>query len=850
MALKLQIPRKSLLVRFLVSPWGRAFLFTFIATVTIGLGVFTYFYQKYAHVTEEKLKAGVFANTSMLYAAPRPIAVGEQDQISEIVDYLRRAGYTESNNNRLGWFHVRPDAIEINPGPDAYDSEGAVVKIQGGHITQIISLRDQTERTEYQLEPELITNLFDKKRDKRRIVHFSDIPPVMVNAVLAAEDKHFFQHSGFDPVGILRATLVDLRERRESQGASTLTNQLARTLFLGQERGWKRKLQEIMITLHLEQELTKQQIFEYYADSIDVGHQGSFGIRGFAQAAQVYLGKDLSQVTIPDAALLAGLVQAPMSRNPFRHPDRATARRNIVLKSMLEDRFISEKQYQDSIAAPLNVTHEEAESSDAPYFVDLVNDTLQTQFDGRDFMTSSYRVYTTLDMNLQRDAVEAVREGIQETDAQWKRRNKKYGTDAFPEAQVALVCLDAETGELKALVGGRSYGVSQLDHALAKRQPGSSFKPFVYTAAFQTAIDNQGGQGPVITPATIVDDEPTTFWYDEKPYEPANFEDKYFGEVPAWFALAHSLNVPAVKFAEMVGYDKVAAVARAVGLNVDIKPTPSIALGAYEVQPIEIAQAYTVFANNGTLIKTPFIKSIRDQRGASIYQSQPDRKPAVDPRVAYLVENTLEEVLRSGTGAGVRARGFTLPAAGKTGTSRDGWFAGFTSKLICIVWVGFDDNRDFKLEGARSALPIWTDFMKRAHQHREYRDVHAFDPPDGIVTADIDADTGLLATPSCPHIRNQVFIAGTQPVEVCKLHGGGRMPTQISGWEPGAAKAQTPDSPTPTVIPDNHDKAPALAAAPPPKSPRSIPVQPAPNQPQPEKKKGFFGHLKDLFKQQ
>jgi penicillin-binding protein 1B len=837
---KLQIPRKALLVRFLVSPWGRAFLFAFIATVTVGLGVFTYYYEKYAKITEEKLRSGPFANTSQLYAAPRPVAVGEEDSVADIAGYLRRAGYTESNNNRLGWFHIRPDAIEINPGPEAYDSEGAVIKVARGHIAQIISLRDQTERTEYQLEPELITNLFDKKREKRRIVHFSDIPSVMVHAVLAAEDKHFFQHSGFDPMGIARAILIDLKERRESQGASTLTNQLARTLWLGDERGWRRKLPEIMITLHLEQELTKQQIFEYYADSIDVGHQGSFGIRGFAQAAQVYLGKDLSQVTAADAALLAGLVQAPMSRNPFRHPERAKARRNIVLKAMLEDGFLTQNQYEDAVIAPLNVTHEEAESSDAPYFVDLVNDTLQTQFEGRDFLAQSYRVYTTLDMNLQRDAVEAVREGIQETDAQWKRRNKKYGTDEFPAAQVALVCLDAETGELKALVGGRSYGVSQLDHALAKRQPGSSFKPFVYTAAFATGID-PSGQTQVITPATIISDEPTTFWYDEKPYEPANFKDEYFGDIPAWFALAHSLNVPAVKIAEMVGYDKVAETARAVGLNVDIKPTPSIALGAYEVTPLEIAQAYTVFANNGDLLKGDFIKNIRDQKGSSIFASQPQRTQAIDPRVAYLVENTLEEVLRSGTGAGVHSRGFNLPAAGKTGTSRDGWFAGFTSKLICIVWVGFDDNRDFKLEGAHSALPIWVDFMKRAHLHREYRNVHPFDPPDGIVTADIDAETGQLATPACPRVRNQVFIAGTQPVEICKIHGGGR--TQISGWEPSA-------KPEPTVIPDNRDKAPALAAAPPPRSPRSIPVQPNPAQPQPAKKKGFFGRLKDLFKPQ
>jgi penicillin-binding protein 1B len=303
-------------------------------------------------------------------------------------------------------------------------------------------------------------------------------------------------------------------------------------------------------------------------------------------------------------------------------------------------------------------------------------------------------------------------------------------------------------------------------------------------------------------------------------------------------ALAHSLNIPAVKVAEMIGYDKVAATARAVGLNLDIQPTPAIALGAYEVMPLEIAGAYTVFPNRGILKKPGYIDSIRDQQGRTVYQNQPQDKPAIDPRVAYLMTNMMEEVLRTGTAAGVRGRGFVLPAAGKTGTSRDGWFAGFTSKLICVVWVGFDDNRDFKLEGARSALPIWTEFMKRAHQHRQYRNVHEFEAPEGVVTADIDADNGLLATPGCPKVRSEVFIAGTQPVEACKLHGGAR--TQVAGWDP---VAPTTAERNPVVAENGRS-----AAAPAPVT--SISITPAtPVQPEPAKKsRSFFGRLKDIFK--
>jgi len=832
-AAKPSSPRRALLVRFLKNPWARAFLISFLVLGTLSGGVFTYYYSKYAHIIEEKLRNGPFGNTSMLYAAPQPVMVGDQTQTSEITDYLQRAGYTESNRNRLGWYHVRPDAVEINPGPEAYDGEGAVIKIERGRVSHIISLRDQSERTQYDLEPEPITNLFDQKREKRRLVRFADIPKVMVDAVLSAEDKHFFQHAGFDPMGIARAVLVDIKDRRGTQGASTLTQQLARTLWLGPERGWRRKIPETLITLHLEQQLTKQQIFEDYANAIYLGHQGSFSIHGFGEAASVYLAKDLSQVTAADAALLAGLVQSPIGRNPFRYPDRARVRRNLVLKAMRENGYLGEQEYQDAAASALHVVQGAAESTDAPFFVDLVDETLQNRFQDYDFQNNSFRVYTTLDMTLQRDAVEAVRIGIQETDAQWKRRNKKYGTDEMPLAQVAIVVLDTETGKVKALVGGRSYANSQLNHATAKRQPGSSFKPFVYTAAFSAALTD-GGQ--VITPATTVEDEPTTFMYDDKPYEPADFGDQYAGTVTLRRALAHSLNIPAVKVAEMVGYDKVAATARAVGLNLDILPTPSIALGAYEVMPIEIAGAYTVFANGGVLKKPGYIDTIRNQEGRAVYQNMPQEKQAIDPRVAYLMTNMMEEVLRTGTAAGVRGRGFVLPAAGKTGTSRDGWFAGFTSKLICVVWVGFDDNRDFKLEGARSALPIWTEFMKRAHQHREYRNVHEFEAPEGVVTADIDADNGLLATPGCPKVRSEVFIAGTQPVEACHLHGGGR--TQVAGWDP--------------VAPASEQRNPVVAqTSKPAASPvTSISITPAapPAAEQPKKSRGFFGRLKDIFK--
>ena len=830
-------PRQALLVRMLFHPAGKTILALSAAAVLLALGVFTFYYVKYARMIDEKLAEGPFPNTSMLFAAPSVVSVGDELTPDEIVSHLRRCGYGESRTNRMGWYNLRPDAVEIFPGADSYfDQEAGVIRIADGRVTQIISLRDNTDRTQYLLEPELITNLFDRKREKRRLVQFADIPKVLVNAVTSAEDKRFFQHAGFDPLRIIKSAYVDIRERRNAQGASTLTMQLARSLWLSLDRTWGRKLAETMMTLHLEQKLTKEQIFEYYANTIDLGRRGSFAIRGFGEAAQAYLGKDIRELTLPEAAMLAGLIQQPSYANPYRWPERAKARRNVVLAMMRENGCINEREYASAMTAPLVLARGSAQSSDAPYFVDLVNDELQDRLPGHDFQSHSYRVYTTLDPNLQRAAAEAVRVGMQEVDEQIRRRFRKGAQ--VPEAQVALVALDTRTGEVKALVGGRNYGMSQLNRALAKRQPGSVFKPFVYAAAFESSIRD----GRTITPITTVVDQPTTFWFDNKPYEPNNYKSEYHGAVTIRQALSKSLNVPTVKVAEMVGYDHVVDLAQRAGMNLNIQPTPAVALGAYEVTPVEVAGAYTIFANQGAYVRPLWVKYIRDERGMLVFEQKPERKDVLDPRAAYLVLDLMEEVMRSGTGAGTRSRGFLLPAAGKTGTSHDGWFAGFTSKLICVVWVGFDDNQELRLEGARSALPVWTEFMKRAHQFREYRNALPFAAPDGIVTVMVDPVTGQLAA-NCPNARVEVFIAGTQPVQLCRLHGGHGGATQIAGWEAPAAEPSGEQAASP---PRAAGGSPGRVAHQ--RSPQVNAPQPPPAESAQKPGRGFFGRIRDLFR--
>ncbi len=824
-------------MRFALHPVGKILLVLLVLAVTTGFGVFTYYYVKYSRLIETKLAAGPFSNTSMLFAAPRTVDVGDIADPQEIANDLRRSGYTESPKNPMGYFTLKPDEIDVYPGPDSYfKRDEGVIKFTGRKVTQIISLADNTDRTEYTLEPELISNLFDKNREKRRIVKYEDIPPVLVHAVVSAEDKRFFQHSGFDPVRIIKSAYVDVRKGQNAQGASTLSMQLAGMLLLDRaDRSWRRKIPEVLITMHLEQKLKKEQIFEDYANQVPLGQRGSFGIRGFGEASQAFFGKDISQLTLPEAATLAGLIQHPSYINPFRWPDRAKARRNVVLKMMRENDYISDAEYDKAIASPMTMAKQGMDTAEAPYFVDLVNDTLLEKFPDYNFQANTYRVYTTLDPNLQRDAAEAVRIGMEEADQRIKGRKKKDPN--YPDPQCALIALDPQTGKVLAIVGGRNYGTSQLNRILAKRQPGSSFKPFVYATALNTGLSNGGGQ--VITPATMILDEPTTFYYDGKPYAPSNFEHKFYGNVSLRDALAHSLNVATVKLAEQTGYDAIVDLARRAGMNVEIHPTPAVALGAYEVTPLEIAGAYTIFDNQGVYSKPYFVSDIASDHGSIIFDNKPEHRDVLDPRVVFLMDQLLEEVVRSGTGAAVWSRGINFPIAGKTGTSHDGWFAGFTSKLICVVWVGFDDNRELNLEGAHSALPVWAEFMRRAHEHREYRNVSEFEAPAGVVGVQIDPASGQLATAACPKVRTEYFIEGTQPVEQCQLHGGGGM--RVAGWETGQPRTGDPNAPAAAVRSGSQQR--LAQTGQPPASPDAASQPPA----QP-KHKGFFERLRGIFK--
>jgi len=769
---------------------------------TVATGVLVVYWVRMSRWIDQRLGGQVFDRASTVYSAPARVEAGEVLSAGELLSYLQRAGYTPyPSQTAPGWYRQSGTTVEIHPGPHSYFNGRNAVRVEfsGGRVHRLVWLDTGAETKAAELEPVALATLFGPSREKRRVVQYADLPPVLVQAVLAAEDKRFFEHPGLDPPGILRAAWTDLLHGRKVQGASTITMQVARSFFLTRERTWRRKLAETLMALILEQRFSKEQIFELYANQVYLGNRGSFAIRGFGEAAQAYFGKDVRDLTLPEAAFLAGMIRAPNRyAESDRHPERAIEARDRVLEAMVDDGMITAAQAAAARSTPLHLRPALLIASAAPYFVDMVRDELLERFAENDLVSQSYSIYTTLDPDLQRAAAEAVASGMAAIDQKLTRRYARWQQQRQPivRPQVALVALDPRTGEIRALVGGRDYGESQLNHALARRQPGSVFKPFVYAAALLNAAE---GRQPVITPVTTVVDEPTTFEFDGKTYSPNNYGQQFYGTVTVRQALTHSLNVATVKIAEMIGYDRVLEVARQMKLDEHLQATPALALGAYEMTPLEVAAAYTAFANGGVRAEPLTLRRVVSPDGYPALTRQPVTTPVLDPRVAYMVTNLMEDVLNRGTGASVRALGFTAPAAGKTGTSHDGWFAGFTTQLLCVVWVGFDDNRELGLSGGESAALIWAEFMKHAVTLPGYDSPQPFAPPAGVLQVSIDPETAALATPQCPEQRTEVFLAGTEPNQLCPLHGSGwmaRVPpfSWLSHWF-GASPAQPPRPP-------------------------------------------------------
>jgi penicillin-binding protein 1B len=800
----------------------RGAIIAFLACVVVGAIVFSYMYVKYQKIVDERLATGsFFANVAQIYAAPREVRVGQHLTVSFIAQDLRRAGY--NTNPQLGTFTVSGNRIEIKPGPQSYHStDGATIttspsstadtpsaaSTESGYTVTSITADNGAPLAAYQLEPQLITALSEESnRTKRRLVAYQEIPPQMVQAVTAIEDRRFFEHGAVNYVRMTECVVQDLLAGRKECGGSTLTQQLAKKFFLTPDKTLSRKAAELVIAYQLEARFTKPEIFAMYANGMNLVHRGSYEINGVAEASQTLFGKDLRQLDLAQIATIAALFQNPSYRNPYFHPARALERRNLVLDSMVETGAITAAEANRAKAEPLGLANSAVDAGEAPYFVDLVHDQLAQRLGDQELGHDSLRIYTSLDPELQRAASEAVDAGMKNVDDLIRKLHRKGDTNiTYP--QVALVALNPHTGQILALVGGRSYGVSQLNHATAERPTGSIFKPLVYAAAYNTSLNGQdlGGNG-VFTALTKLNDDPQDFTFDGKDYEPGNFEKgEYPGMVPAVQAIAHSLNIATISLAEQIGYENVASFARSAGVS-SARGTPSVAIGTYSATPIDMAGVYTVFANNGVHLKPWMLASVRNANGDIVADFTPEAKQVADPRVAFLTQSLLQNVMTFGTGSAARAHGFMAPAAGKTGTDHDAWFAGYSSNLLCIVWIGNDDYTDIshglthRVQGADTAAPIWAEFMNRAIKLPQYSDMKSFTAPDGVQIVPVDKNSWLPADDSCPEDYSVAFLDGTVPNSTCSHMG--QSPQSLiqgmftNGTSSPAASPQSPDGTEP-----------------------------------------------------
>ena len=780
--------------------WGRRSVRLTAIAVTIPLLFLFfatgYYYVSFARLLDARLHSERATVFPQVFARPLELRRGQSLTEGQLVDRLNDLGYAHRTMfEKPGEFVIGSGDVTIMPRGAEFKGQSVRVVFQRPAppakaaarrparpaprppADRVLALERASRPTErLMLDAPVLTALISGEREKRRPVALAAIPTRMTQAVLAIEDRRYYQHPGIDPIGIAGALFSYVTGRRAVlAGGSTITQQLIRNVFLPKFEGMtlesarvrsiKRKLLEQFLAVVLTSRASKDEILEMYLNDVPLGQRGSFAIFGVAEASRLFFGKDVSNVSLAEAATIAGVIQSPSVLSPFNNPARSRERRNLVLQAMAETGFIDREAADSASRGPLRVV-ERALEAEAPHFVDFVDRSLDAGYPGLTTTTTeAVDVYTTLDLHLQRFAQDAVRSGLTQVDKLLSRRKRKG------RAEAALIAIDPTNGDILAFVGGRSYNQSQYNRAISsRRQPGSVFKPFVYLTAFEQAA----AEGRTdVTPATIVQDEPETFEFDDQVWTPANYQDEYEGPITLRRALAMSRNLATIHVAQMAGYENVADLWKKIGVGSTPKGYPSIALGVFEATPLEIATAYTIFPNLG-IVRPPnhLLKIMRGGRDITKTTKTRVELPREVARrdTTFLVTNMLRSVINEGTGAGVRAAGFTLDAAGKTGTTndlRDAWFVGFTPELLTVVWVGFDDNQPVGLSGAQAALPIWVEFMKRALAGHASA---SFPIPDGVVLVDIDRDTGQLATRACPLVITEAFADGTEPTRFCERH--------------------------------------------------------------------------------
>ena len=745
-----------------------------VLLTTFGIVLGAWYVRYLDEVVSAKFDGRTWEFPSRIYSDTFLMYPGVNLRPEDLEAKLLRLGYRETNSKlrASGDYRIlkREGRAEIYLHNFQYplgSFKGFPVRLilRSNTIAKILNLQSGKEIFSLELEPELVTGLYDRTWEERRLVTLGEVPLLMTRAILSIEDERFYHHWGIDPIAVLRAFAVNLRRGGIVQGGSTLTQQLMKNFFLGSEQTMVRKIKEALMAIVAERNYSKDEILENYINEIYLGQKGAQGIFGVWEASQFYFGKEPSQLSVGEMALLAGLIKAPNRYSPYRSVKDAATRRDVVLGKMFEEGFITRAQFERSRKEVIRPREFVKLANDAPFYVDFLRKELAESYSSQVLTAEGLRIFTSLDFQLQVLAEKSLAKGLKLLERSYPHLRESGKKDRL---EGAIVVIKPQTGEIKAMAGGRDYQKSQFNRVIqARRQPGSIFKPFVYLAALIYGSED----GEIrFTPATLVEDSPFTWSYEGQEWVPENYKEEYYGLVTFRKALEKSLNSATARIASEVGIKKVREIAYRLGLQGPLPLLPSLALGAVEVTPFEIARAFSTLANNGVRTNPLAVKQVMNQRGQVLEKRDVQVKKVITPRVAYLMNHLLKGVLDRGTGRGVRRRGFYRPAAGKTGTTndtRDAWFAGYTPDLLAVVWVGFDQQSELGLTGAQAALPIWTEFMKKATAGNPVTD---FNQPSGIEFIDVDPLSGYRATPNCPRVVREVFLKSEAPTAFCPLH--------------------------------------------------------------------------------
>jgi len=731
------------------------FLTVALLITLVCLGAYSWFLS---YKVTERFSARRWRMPSKVYSDTMVLYTGQRLDVDDLFKKLMRIGYRERNTApvRPGEFQINPNSLNVflHDLETPWEKRAGFLASVRFSEDQILSMTRQNDGEALpilEIDPEEITLFFGPERERRLLVSVEQVPEHFIQALLAAEDSRFYQHWGVDPRGILRAMVTNIRHGRIRQGASTITQQLAKNYFLTADRSWGRKFQELLLAFIIESKYTKDEILEIYLNEIYLGQKGSVSINGIGEAAKFYFGKPVQDLSLSEAAVIAGLIKAPNAYSPYVDKKACKARRNMVLAAMVQKGWLTHESYVAEQRVEIEPAGYSYHGKIAPYFVDYLSQQLSDLYKPEDLMTLGLSIYTTLDLQVQLAAEKALQNGLKHLENKLPALKR-----AEPNAmlQGAVVVLQPKTGHILAMVGGRNYGDSQFNRITqARRQPGSAFKPFV----FLKGLDK-------FTPVSMLSNQPRVYQVDGKEWRPKNFQKSSKERVTFRSALENSYNLATIDLAVQVGLERIVETGKDFGFSTQLKPYPSLALGAFEVIPLELARAYCVFGAEGILAHPLALKAVANESGAMLEQRHLVIERKISPQKAFMMNALLQGVVARGTARSLTTSGIDWPVAGKTGTTngdRDAWFVGYTPDILALVWVGFDNGDPIHATGSTAALPIWRELMNNIPHHVSG---NPFREPVGVVKRPICGDEeNPTVSDACANPFEEYFLQENAP---------------------------------------------------------------------------------------